>query len=309
MQAPIEDVQNATAYWLMKYALGNSNTYDSIKLRLGNALLAQQRIGQARSLPLKDDHWEYEAAQLLATSLARAQFDAWSIACGEDHERPGYKDLTPDQVKGKLCGLYKFNKDGYINIELGAFIGLLLVWPITFILARETKRIKEMLKYCLEIWKSKVGRGKAQDKKPADNGVNADGSNGAEIRAGVTDMETTAPGDVTAGDSHNSHGNVINRKATNTGPLNNQTTNTRANLVESVDAEVTDANAEDANAVSGDNLSPGAIHSSSDGKLIGETWEPLLINSLLGYIFIPIRYLLYGIVALIGWTLTVFCIN
>lgn len=304
MQAPIEDVHNVSAYWLMKYALGNSNTYDSIKLRLGNALLAQQRIGQARSLPLKDDHWEYEAAQLFATSLARAQFDAWSIACGEDHERPGYKDVTPDQVKGQLCGLYKFNKDEYINIELGAFVGLLLVCPITFILTWETKgvkgRVKGIPKYCLECWEWGVGRGEAQGKRPVGNGVNADGSGGADARAGAADVSATAPSNIAAGDS---------RKATNAGPFSNQTTNTHANFAEPVDAEVADANAGGANATSGDNLSPGAICSGSGGELIDETWEPLLINSLLGYIFIPIRWLLYGIVALIGWMLTLFYIN
>lgn len=143
MRAPLPaHVQNTTAYWLMKWSLENSNTYDSIKFRLGTALLAQEKVGQARSRPLRDNHWEDEAEQLFATSLARAQFDAWSIASGEDRKKPGYKDWTPDEGRGRLCGMYKFNSIGYVNVNLGAFIGLLFTLPVTFLLSRETEKVK-----------------------------------------------------------------------------------------------------------------------------------------------------------------------
>lgn len=68
---PIPDgVANTSAYWLMKYSLQKSNIYDSIKLRLGSALLAQQQVGMSRSTPLPDNHWEREVEQLFRASLA-----------------------------------------------------------------------------------------------------------------------------------------------------------------------------------------------------------------------------------------------
>lgn len=138
-------VANTSAYWLMKYALKNSNTYDSIKYRLGTALLAQQRVGQSRSLPLPDDHWEAEAEHLFKSSLARAQFDAWSIASGEDHDVATYKDTLPDEARGKVCGLFKFNSVGYVNIQIWPFALLLLVLPASALLSRETKQVRHIL--------------------------------------------------------------------------------------------------------------------------------------------------------------------
>lgn len=40
------------AYWLMKWSLENSDTYDAIKWRLGSALLAHDKIAQSVSSPL-----------------------------------------------------------------------------------------------------------------------------------------------------------------------------------------------------------------------------------------------------------------
>ncbi|OCL08785.1 hypothetical protein AOQ84DRAFT_406004 [Glonium stellatum] len=271
MHAPIDDANNTTAYWFMKYALGNSNTYDSIKLRLGTALLAQQRIGQARSLPLRDGHWEDEAAHLFATSLARAQFDAWSIACGEDHERPGYKDSTPDQVKGRLCGLYKFNKDGYINIELGAFVGLLLVLPVTYLLSRETKKAEEIIpKNCLAAWGWKAGGGEGRGTRPVGDNHTSNGSDSTEVGGDVSGTSAITPNDAARGD---------------------------------------DVRTEGANASIDDNLGPGTVDASLDSNQLEETWEPLLINTLLGYIFVPIRYMLYAILVIIRWMCAILCVG
>ena len=102
----------------MKWSLENSNIYDSIKWRLGSALVAQRSISQSISRPLSPDQWQVEASQLFATSLARIQYDALAIAGGEDHERPGYVDNTPDEAKGHLCGMMKFKTTDYININL-----------------------------------------------------------------------------------------------------------------------------------------------------------------------------------------------
>jgi hypothetical protein len=137
-----DDVLNTPAYWLMKWSLESSTIYDSIKWRLGTALLAQEKVSQSRSRPLSDNHWEAEAERLFATSLARIQFDAWSVARGKDREQPGYVEVTPDEGRGKLCRLYKFNSIGYTNIDLGAFIGLLLTPFFILILSLEARKAK-----------------------------------------------------------------------------------------------------------------------------------------------------------------------
>ena len=136
MTSPLPpDIQSSPAYWLMKWSLENSNTYESIKWRLGTALLAQESISQSVSNPLSPYQWQLEANQLFATSLARVQYDAWKIATGEDRERPGYVEVTPDEAKGRLCRLYKFKSSDYTNINLAAFVGLPLLAITIFILS------------------------------------------------------------------------------------------------------------------------------------------------------------------------------
>ena len=129
------------AYWLMKWSLENSNTYNSIKWRLGTALLAQESVSQFVSLPLPSNQWEIEASQLFATSLARIQYDALGIATGEDRQRPGYVEVTPDEAKGHLCEIYKFKSPEYTNINLVAFIGLNLLAIAIIILSLNASTI------------------------------------------------------------------------------------------------------------------------------------------------------------------------
>ena len=126
----------------MKWALENSNTYDSIKWRLGTALLAQESVSQSVSVPLSPYQWQLEASQLFATSLARVQYDAWKIATGEDHERPEYVEVTPDEAKGRLCGLYKFKTSDYTNINVAGLIGLPLLAFVIFFLSWDASVIR-----------------------------------------------------------------------------------------------------------------------------------------------------------------------
>ncbi|KAF2004725.1 hypothetical protein P154DRAFT_560501 [Amniculicola lignicola CBS 123094] len=135
-------------YWLMKLSLLKSNTYDSIEKRLGSALIAQEKVSQFTSEALDDKHWMKEAERLFATSLARIQFDAWSIASGEDwvHEgNDGYVELTPDEA-GNLCGIFKFNSASYSNVNFWAFFGLLWVLPLTCFLSLKTHTVIRAIK-------------------------------------------------------------------------------------------------------------------------------------------------------------------
>ena len=119
----------------MKWSLENSNIYDSIKWRLGTALLAQKSVSQSVSVPLSPYQWQLEVGQLFATSLARIQYDAWSMATGEDRERPGYIDVTHNEANGSLCGLYKFKTANCTNVNLAGLIGLPLLALVVWILS------------------------------------------------------------------------------------------------------------------------------------------------------------------------------
>lgn len=121
------DVRSDPAFWLMKWSLESSNIYDSLAWRLGAAFLAQQKVSQFISTPLAPNQWELETSQLFAASLARIQYDAWGIATGEDRERPGYVEVTPDEGRGRLCGRYKFKSAENTNVNLLGFVGLMLL--------------------------------------------------------------------------------------------------------------------------------------------------------------------------------------
>ena len=136
-----EQVPPPRAYWLMKWSLENSNIYDSIKWRLGTALLAQESSSQSESLPLPSNQWQIEASQLFATSLARIQYDSLGIATGEDRQRPGYVEVTPDEARGHLCGIYKFKSPDYTNVNLVAFVGLNLLAIAIIILSLNASTI------------------------------------------------------------------------------------------------------------------------------------------------------------------------
>ena len=143
MNSPVpHGVGSPPAYWLMKWSLENSNTYDSIKWRLGSAFLAQESIAQYVSRPLSPVQWQLEASQLFATSLARIQYDALGIATGENHEKPGYIEATPDEAKGHLCGLYKLKTAQYTNVNLAWLILIPLLSIVVIFLTWKARTIR-----------------------------------------------------------------------------------------------------------------------------------------------------------------------
>lgn len=139
-----EDRENLPpGYWLMRLSMeAASNIYDSIVGRLGSALIAQERVSQSTSDGLRDDHWKLEAARLFATSLARIQYEAWSIASGEDRREEGFVDVTPDEARD-LCGLFKFKSVGYANIDVLWLVILSLLSPLLWILSQEVRDVRD----------------------------------------------------------------------------------------------------------------------------------------------------------------------
>lgn len=115
-------------YWMMKLSMEKSRIFYSMITRLGNALIAQDKVSGYLSESLGDKHWMKEMERMFATSLARIQFDAWSIASGEDWARSedGYDDQTPEEA-GNLCGIFKFISADYTNISIWSLVAWIVV--------------------------------------------------------------------------------------------------------------------------------------------------------------------------------------
>jgi len=125
-------------FWLMYASLLKTDIYNSIEKRLGRGLLAQKMVSQYFSEALGDHHWVNEVEHLVATSHARTQINAWSIASGEDsiHEgKDGYTLRTPEEIYGNLCGMFKYNPPGYASIHFIPLILILLTLPSFWLLS------------------------------------------------------------------------------------------------------------------------------------------------------------------------------
>ncbi|KAK5663828.1 hypothetical protein OQA88_31 [Cercophora sp. LCS_1] len=155
-------------YWILKWSLEHSNMYYSIAKRLGTALVAQDMISQYTSVPLGDRHWVVEAERLFATSLARIQYDVWSVGSGEDRihvGEDGYRGEAPEKVKAKgLCGRVKFRSTGHTNISVWKFCLLMAATPLLWLFnLRETTVLRE--------WKWVTGRGTEATQQDQANGA------------------------------------------------------------------------------------------------------------------------------------------
>ncbi|KAF2684654.1 hypothetical protein K458DRAFT_431541 [Lentithecium fluviatile CBS 122367] len=112
-------------FTFMYASLYKADIYYAIAKRQGRGLLAQNLVSQYFSEGLGDDPWVAEVQNLVSTALARAQVNAWSVASGEDsiHEgRDGYISLTDGY--GDLCGMFKYNPQGYHTL---LFVPLIIV--------------------------------------------------------------------------------------------------------------------------------------------------------------------------------------
>jgi hypothetical protein len=133
-----EHEEYGTEFEFTRSALRKSTAFHAIEFRLGNALLAQESVGDYESLPLNSDQWIAESKSLFNTSLARIQFDALDIATGVGHEKASYEPVTPSWARGKLCGFYRFRlPKGYTNINVDATALLFLVIFLLYFLGLE----------------------------------------------------------------------------------------------------------------------------------------------------------------------------
>jgi hypothetical protein len=124
-----------------------TDIYYSIAKRQGRALLAQKVVAQYFSETLGEDPWVREVENLIKTSLARTQINAWSVASGEDsvHEgKDGYISLTENC--GDLCGKFKYNPRGYHSLRFIPFIVIVCSLPALLLLILEWKPLERKTK-------------------------------------------------------------------------------------------------------------------------------------------------------------------
>ncbi|KIW23064.1 uncharacterized protein PV07_11296 [Cladophialophora immunda] len=116
---PKENPGYTVAYEFTRSALREATVYRSIKARLGNALIANERLADYESFRLPRDQWVEESEALFQTSLARIQWDAFDVAVGAGHDAEYYTDITPRWARNeKMCGMYKVQlPQGYANIN------------------------------------------------------------------------------------------------------------------------------------------------------------------------------------------------
>lgn len=135
-----ENLSIPTEFWFMYASLTSTDIFDTFRKRLGRAFLAQDLVSGYFSEALDDDHWVKEMENLVATAHARTQWNAWSIASGEDsvHEgRDGYFLVTPPDKYGSFCNIYKFRPEGYANIHIIAALFVVLSLPLLLVLSLE----------------------------------------------------------------------------------------------------------------------------------------------------------------------------
>lgn len=180
-------IRDDRGYWLMKLSLKDSTIYNSISLRLGTALVAQEMISQQNSLELPKGHWMVEAQRLFATSLALAQIKAWSISSGEDraHEADfGWENQTPDEAEdsGGLCDLLKFRSVGYTDIDLQAFLLLLLLpYGLTAVLGTRWQTCSSIANRARALVFGEQQRNPRQPEGPGDNETESSEASGSQI--------------------------------------------------------------------------------------------------------------------------------
>ncbi|KAF7524807.1 hypothetical protein G7054_g11300 [Neopestalotiopsis clavispora] len=136
-------------YEFVRTALRRTSTFQSVKSRLGEALVASQSLGDFFSPQLDKEQWIIESQGLFNTSLARLQFNMLDMATGNHPTgaaaggfESAYENSTPGWAKakmGQMCDNYKFHMSGqYTNIRVSYAFALLLVPILLFVLSRNT---------------------------------------------------------------------------------------------------------------------------------------------------------------------------
>jgi len=139
-----DDLDQSPEFALLYASLYQTDIFYSIAKRQGRALLAQKLVSQYFSEALDDYHWIDEMQSLFETALARTQINAWSVASGEDavHEgRDGYISIT--KGSGNLCGMYKYNPQGYQSLHFAVLLIVLVSVPSLWILSMDWNQVEQ----------------------------------------------------------------------------------------------------------------------------------------------------------------------
>jgi hypothetical protein len=124
------------ALWLLWFSTLNSNSYQTVSQRLGNALNASDLISGFISLPLETEQWKVEATRIFETSLARTQIDARNIARGVMAHYKGY--IRMNDTPAQMCQVYLFRAQGLVNVNIVVSLMVLVPCVLTVVLAFPT---------------------------------------------------------------------------------------------------------------------------------------------------------------------------
>lgn len=129
-------------YEYTRAALRESTIFKAIHFRLGDALVAQEKVGDYESFRLDDNQWVIESQRLFNTSLARIQYDAFDIGIGSGHDKDTYTRTDPSWITSHdMCQKYKFQlPPDYANINVWPTVFLFLIPPAILLLSLPTSR-------------------------------------------------------------------------------------------------------------------------------------------------------------------------
>ncbi|KAK7181217.1 hypothetical protein PSPO01_12694 [Paraphaeosphaeria sporulosa] len=125
-------------FTLLYTSLFQTDIFDSIKMRQGRALKAQEAVAGYFSTSLGHEPWANEVENLVAIAHARSQINAWSVASGEDsiHETERYKLVNGTQ---NTCGLFKYRPQGYATLKGVPLLLVLFLTVVLWVLSLESE--------------------------------------------------------------------------------------------------------------------------------------------------------------------------
>ena len=214
-----DEIQEQDAdFWMLRTALNQSDTLNSMILRQGNALVAQERLSIFNSPRLGSQHWKEEAERIFHSTLAWVQFATWGLADGEGKQfvaDEGYSDFTPKHLNGDLCKLFKFRATGVINVRLWPLIIWSLVWPMTWALSLDVSTARKSVSWMIGVARA-IGRKFRRQPRPPPPPAPDQGLAQAAVQAGDNNAGPAAGNNVGNAQAANNNANQhVNEDAAN----------------------------------------------------------------------------------------------
>ena len=152
----ISDTEDFRVLIMLIFSLSTSTMANSISYRGKEALDAQLKTVEGRSLQLVREQWKLEVQELFKTSLARIQINARDIARGPPNGRTeGLRGIMRPEYQG-ICRMYKFRSTGWRNVSVSGYISACFASLLLMIIALpgedEELRIEPVLRGLVDLW-------------------------------------------------------------------------------------------------------------------------------------------------------------